>query len=60
MMTVMVKKQNTLHPAYSWNMLSLVRPYSVTTAIIADSCEFTGRLGQLEPVGRLHCKDFIH
>lgn len=50
-------KQNNQHKAYTWNMLSSVRPYSVveTIAITADDCDFAGRLGQLEPRGRLRC-----
>ena len=53
---LITRKQNSLHIAYTWNMLINVRPYSAAVSV-ADDCDFTGRLGQLEPnIGRSHCK----
>ena len=58
MKSIMNWKQNNLQKAYS-NMLSSVRPYSadqIIIAAIATDCDFTGRLGHLEPdIGRLRC-----
>ena len=59
MKQLITKKQNSLHIAYTWNMLINVRPYSATVSV-ADDCDFTGRLGQLEPNRRrLLCKDIV-
>lgn len=56
MMTMLTsKKQNNQPMGYLWNSLIDVRPYSVDTtiAISANPCDFAGRLGHLEPLGRL-------
>jgi hypothetical protein len=51
MMKQFMAKQNNLSKTYVWNKSIEVRPYSVNTAIAisADDCDFTGRLGHLEP-----------
>ena len=57
MMTMKLNgKENKQMNSYSWNNSIQVRPYAISIATVAsvDDCDFTGRLGHLEPkIGRL-------